>query len=557
MDILINLLKEIAVFFIIIYLLSKTPAFKLILTKDFKFIDYLTLYFFFSIMSIIGTYFGIPVNDAIANNRVIGAAIAGLIGGPTLGFSVGITAGIHRYTLGGFTAVSCGISTTIEGLLAGLVHQFFFRKGKYDRVFDPDVAFITTFIAELLQMIIIILVSRPVDDAVALVKIIALPMMISNSVGAALIINLLKDQRLNYDKIGSIYSKQALKIAQRIIGELSKDLNKKSAEKIAQIISEETKVSAVEITDREKILAFKGIGDDHHKTELPVSFDITKESINENKIIFIDGKNYHYHCPYSDNCKLTSVLIVPLRIKDDVIGTIKLYEQKNKSFFKINETLGKGIAELVANQLLAIRYEYQKNLLTKAELNLLQAKVNPHFLFNAINTILSVSRQDVNKSRDLLIHLSNYFRKNLKRNNDLSTINEELDHVNSYLEIEKTRFQDRLNIFFDVDNNLLNVKIPTFTLQPLVENAVKHGISKLLDNGKIEIKIFRNNGNIQIDVEDNAGAYVENNDKSGLGIKIVDRRIKNLAGDNYGVSIQNEPNIKTVATILIPARGIN
>ena len=556
MDILINLLKEIAVFLVIAYLFSKTPVFKLLLTKEFNFSDILTLYVFFSVMSIIGTYFGIPVDGAIANNRVVGASIAGLIGGPILGFSVGLTAGVHRYFLGGFTAISCGLSTTVEGLLAGLVHQYFYNKKKHERVFDPDVAFFTTLVAEVLQMIIILAISRPINHAVELVKIIALPMIISNSFGSALIISLFRDQRYNYDRIGSIYSKQALRIAKRILTELSKGLDSSSAEKVADVIIEETNVAAVAITDCENILAFVGVGSDHHKAGHPIASDITKEAIRENEIKFIDGSNEQFHCPISDDCKLNSVLVVPMRIKDDVIGTIKLYEQKNKLFFKINETLGKGIAELVSNQLLSARYEYQKNMLTKAELNLIQAKINPHFLFNAINTIIAVSRWNADKARDLLMHLSNYFRKNLKRNENLSSIKEELDHVNSYLEIEKVRFQNHLKIFFDIDKSLLNVKIPTFTFQPIVENAIKHGVSKLMDIGEVKIKVFRNNGNVQIDVEDNGGAYVEKDDKSGLGIQIVDKRIKNLVGNDYGVKINCNSDSKTIATILLPAGGI-
>ena len=556
MDILINLLKEIAVFLVIAYLFSKTPVFKLLLTKDFKFIDYITLYVLFSAMAIIGTYFGIPVDGAIANNRIIGAAIAGLIGGPVLGFSVGFTAGIHRYFIGGFTAVSCGLSTTLEGLLAGLVHQYFFNKHKPERVFDPDVAFLTTLVAEILQMIIIIAVSRPIEEAVTLVKLIALPMIISNSLGTALIMSLFRDQRYNYDKIGSIYSKQALRIAKRILGELGKGLNRNSAEKMANILLEETSVAAVAITDRENILAFVGVGKDHHIPGFPIASDVTKDSIKENKIIFINGTDEYYHCPISENCLLSSVLVVPMRLKDEVIGTIKLYGQKNKSFFKINETLGKGIAEIVANQLLASRYEYQKNLLTKAELNLIQAQINPHFLFNAINTIIAINRRNPDKAIDLLIHLSNFFRKILKRNEDLSTIKEELDHVNSYLEIEKVRLQDQLKIQTNIDSNLFDIKIPTFTLQPLVENAIKHGISKLLENGQIDIRIFRNNGNIKIEIEDNAGAFNEIEDKPDIGIRIVDKRIKNLVGNDYGLTIHCEPDTKTTATILLPSEGI-
>jgi two-component system LytT family sensor kinase len=369
--------------------------------------------------------------------------------------------------------------------------------------------------------------------------------------------SLFRDQRYNYDKIGSAYSKQALRITKKILGVLNKGLNKNSAEKIANIIIEETSVAAVAITDREKIIAFVGVGDDHHKPGNPIASEYTKEAIQDNKIVFIDGTNQSYNCPLSGDCKLSTVLVVPMRVNEEVIGTIKLYELKNKFFLKINETLGEGIAELVANQLIAARYEYQKNMLTKAELNLIQAKINPHFLFNSINTIIAVSRWNADKARDLLMHLSNYFRKNLKRNENLSTIKEELDHVNSYLEIEKVRFQDHLKILFDIDKTLLDVKIPTFTFQPIVENAIKHGVSKLLNNGEVRIKIFKNNGNLQIDIEDNGGLYVEKNDKSGLGIKIVDKRIKNLVGNDYGVNIHCESDTRTVATILLPAGGMN
>ncbi len=556
MQILFDLFKDTAILLGLAYLFSKTPVFRLLLIKDLKIKDSLTLYIFFSIMSMMGTFFGVPVEGAIANNRVIGTVLAGLIGGPTLGFAVGFTAGIHRFFLGGFTAVSCGFSTMVEGLIAGFVHQYYSDHGRYERVFDPYVVFYTTVISEFMQMIIIILISRPLNNAIELVAIIAIPMIVSNSLGATLIMSLFRDQRTNYDKIGSSSSKQALRIAQKILGELSNGLNTESAGKIASIILEETSVAAVAITDREEVLAFIGIGDDHHKAGRSIASDLTRAAIEKNNIIFIDGSNQHFNCPISKDCTLTSVLIAPIRIKDEVIGTIKLYGQKNKLFFKINETLGKGIAELVSNQLLIARYEKQKNLLTASELNLLQAQINPHFLFNALTTIISINRRNPNKAIELLIHLSNFFRKILIRNKDLSTIEEELEHVNSYIEIEKVRMQDHLQINTQIDANLLGLKIPTFTLQPIVENAVKHGIANLLGNGLVEIKIFRNNGYLQINIEDNAGAYDSKDNEWGIGIQIVDKRIKNLVGNEYGVAINSIPDIKTTASILLPSGGI-
>ncbi len=555
-DILINLSKEMAVFLAIAYLLTKTPVFKVIISKSFTKRDYLILYVVFTVMSVIGTYFGIPVHGAIANNRVIGAALAGLIGGPALGFSVGLTAGVHRYFIGGFTGFACGLSTTVEGLFAGVVHVYLTRRGKFERIFDPFVAFYTTFVAEVLQMLIILAIARPLTDAVELIKLIALPMILSNSIGTSLIMSIFKDQKYNYDKIGSAYSKKALKIARKILGFLKENLDYDSAAEIAEIIRKETGVAAVAITDRHKVLAFTGIGSDHHVPGMDIASSITKNAIKKNEIIFLDGIENQYRCNVSSDCKLSSVLVVPVSIRDEVIGAIKLYEQKNKYFNKINIALGEGIAELVSNQLIIARYEQQKNLLTQAELKLIQAQINPHFLFNAINTIIAVSRTNAEKARNLLLDLSNFFRKNLKRKEDVSTIREELEHVNSYLRIEKARFQDKLEIITQVDESLLNYKIPIFTIQPIVENAIKHGISKILDRGRVKINIFRNNGNIQIEIEDNGGAYSRPKQSDGLGINIVNNRIKNLMGKDYGIEIKSEPGIKTIATITLPGGGI-
>ena len=141
----------------------------------------------------------------------------------------------------------------------------------------------------------------------------------------------------------------------------------------------------------------------------------------------------------------------------EVLGTIKLYEPKRKLFSTVNLTLGEGIAKLLSNQILTGRYARQQALLTQAELRLLQAQVNPHFLFNALNTINSVVRRDPDKARQLIQHLSQFFRRNLKQNIETVTLEEELQHVNAYLEIELARFSDRLNVDINVDPGLLGL----------------------------------------------------------------------------------------------------
>jgi two-component system LytT family sensor kinase len=221
----------------------------------------------------------------------------------------------------------------------------------------------------------------------------------------------------------------------------------------------------------------------------------------------------------------------------------------------MNKRLGEGIGALLSGQLLLARYEEQKNLLVMAELKLLQAQVNPHFLFNALNTIGAITRTDPARARELLVHLSHFFRKNLKRSGDLSTLQEELEHVGAYLEIEKARFQDRLVVETDVDPGLLSLRLPTFTLQPLIENAIKHGLSATLDRGTARIRAYREEGAAIIEIDDDAGTWSEPASGEGLGMKIVDRRIKELLGEGYGVTVSCVPNELTRVRVRMPLQG--
>lgn len=148
-----------------------------------------------------GDWFGLHIEDSIANTRAIGAVMGGLLGGPVVGGLVGLTGGLHRYSMGGMTALSCMISTIVEGLLGGLVHSYMIKRGRPDKVFSPLTAGAITFVAEMAQMAIILLIARPFDDALHLVSSIAAPMMVTNTVGAALFMRILLDKRAMFEKI--------------------------------------------------------------------------------------------------------------------------------------------------------------------------------------------------------------------------------------------------------------------------------------------------------------------------------------------------------------------
>ncbi|WP_159655799.1 sensor histidine kinase [Vibrio atypicus] len=558
MDLILSLLQQMCVYLVLAYMLSKTPIFLPLLNISNRISHKVSVYILFSLFCIMGTYFGLQINDAIANTRAIGAVMGGLFGGPVVGFFVGLTGGIHRYTLGGFTDLACTISTTAEGLIGGLLHTYLVRKGKSDQLFNPSVVFAITLVAEIVQMVIILIIAKPFDQAYSLVSAIAAPMIIANSVGAALFMSILQDRKTIFEEYSATFSRRALNIAERSVGILASGFNSQNAEKIARIIYEETNVGAVSITDDEKILAFVGIGDDHHKPETPISSQSTMDAIKKNDIIYLDGKERPYQCSISMDCKLGSALIIPLRTGDKVIGTIKLYEPKRKLFSTINMSMAEGIAQLLSSQILFGDYQQKQTLLSQAEIKLLHAQVNPHFLFNALNTISAVIRRDPTKARELIQHLSQFFRSNLKQDIETVTLEEELAHVNAYLTIEKARFTDRLEVDINIDHALMDLKLPTFTLQPLVENAIKHGISNLLEGGQIRIYSQAIEDGYKVIVQDNAGSYVApKEDHAGLGMQIVDKRLTNQFGRNSALTIDVEPNQLTRMSFIIPIKNKN
>jgi two-component system LytT family sensor kinase len=238
--------------------------------------------------------------------------------------------------------------------------------------------------------------------------------------------------------------------------------------------------------------------------------------------------------------------------ENQVFGTIKLYEPRTKFFSSLNRTLGEGIARLLSNQVLAGKVEAQKRLLAQSEIKLLQAQINPHFLFNALNTLAAVIRRDPEAARQLVQYLSTFFRKSLKRVGNDATLKDEIEHVDAYLHIELARFADRLKVEYAVPDDLLQLRLPAFSLQPIVENAIKYGISQMLEPGRVIISARREEALLCILIEDSAGLYQPLPSGDGLGMNLVDRRIKLRYGDAYGIEVSCEPDCWTRVRIRLP-----
>jgi two-component system LytT family sensor kinase len=189
----------------------------------------------------------------------------------------------------------------------------------------------------------------------------------------------------------------------------------------------------------------------------------------------------------------------------------------------------------------------------KSEIKALQQQINPHFLFNALNTITSFIRINPDKARELIINLSTYMRYNLEVNDNLIDINKELEQVKAYIEIEKARFGDKLSIFYDIDENI-DVKIPSLTIQPLVENAIIHGIRQNGGRGSVFIQIKNEGDKVKVCIENDGitisseiieKVYNKTMPENKIGLYNVHLRLNLIYGQGLNI-YQLNPGTKMV-----------
>jgi sensor histidine kinase YesM len=186
-----------------------------------------------------------------------------------------------------------------------------------------------------------------------------------------------------------------------------------------------------------------------------------------------------------------------------------------------------------------------QELKTKAELDALHAKINPHFLYNALNSIADLSITDGKKARKMTVALADLFRYSINySNHNYTTVKEEVEMTEVYLEIEKIRFEDKLNYSIDLDDDVDHYLIPRFVLQPVVENAVKHGLKATGNRTEIRIEVRNNNNKgLQIIVGDNGPVFPDEL-IPGYGVKSMYDKLDLLFPGNYEIHFSNEPQKK-------------
>jgi len=553
---LIELIYRVGFMIMLALIFSRAGAFRNIFSKEAQTIrDKILMGIFFGALSIVGTYTGIEVQGAIANTRVIGAAVGGLLGGPFVGILAGVIGGGHRFLIdiGGFTSLSCAIATIAEGLIAGLFHKRF--KANKDPVFF---ALAVGIIIEAFQMGFVLLAAKPYSEALALIKIIAVPMIINNAIGIAVFIMIIENIRGISSVEATYRSKQSLLIAGKTLQYFKKGLTTESARKSAEVIYKSGDFDAVAITDKETILVHIGEGADHHLPGRICKTAVTIEALNTG-IMAIAQDREGISCE-DYNCKLSSAIVMPLNDGLEVRGAIKLYKTTN-TIGDHDIELAKGLGNIFSSQLELARLEENEKQTLKAEMRALQAQINPHFLFNAINTIVSLVRTSPESARSLLLHLSDFFRMNMQNSKELISIENEIQRLKAYLKIEKARFGDKLSVAYFLEGNLQD-EIPPLLIQPLVENAVKHGINKSVEGGTVQIHVKEEVSFIKISViDDGVGmsaddlAKIECHEETcGIGLSNVYKRIKTFYGDHAQFQVESQIGHGTRIDIVLPRK---
>jgi len=193
-----------------------------------------------------------------------------------------------------------------------------------------------------------------------------------------------------------------------------------------------------------------------------------------------------------------------------------------------------------------------------AELNALKSQINPHFLFNSLNSISALTISESRKAQEMVVKLSDFLRFSIAEKPDtVRSFSEELDNINKYLEIEKVRFGERLKVVNDIAKKCLDAKIPSLILQPLVENAIKHGVNESIDAVEIRITADCFQGFLKVQIENDFDEeYRKVKTGNGIGLQNIVQRLKLVFGRDDLISVKGE-NGKFLVTITFPQNGVN
>jgi two-component system sensor histidine kinase LytS len=361
------------------------------------------------------------------------------------------------------------------------------------------------------------------------------------------------------DHVRALQSDSMLNIATESLPFLRQGLGEETAGEVCRIALRETEAAAVAITDRDVVLGFAGVGEEHHLVGGPIITRATMEAIDHDASRILHNRE-EIGCP-EPLCRLRAAIVVPLDKRGQAVGTLKFYYTSDRFLNETQLAMAEGLARLLSTQLELSELDRQTELATQMELKALQAQINPHFLFNTINTIAAFIRTDPSEARRLLRQFGAFYRRTLEQAEELVTLERELEFVDAYLELEKARFGDRLEVRRDVDDDAFDLLVPAFIIQPLVENSIAHGMRS---DGQpltvtISAKVHADEACIEV-VDDGDGIpasrlphVLEPGAGSGLGIALrnIRDRLAGYFGPDSELTIESTEGAGTTVGLTI------
>ncbi|WP_214413684.1 sensor histidine kinase [Sphaerisporangium fuscum] len=263
----------------------------------------------------------------------------------------------------------------------------------------------------------------------------------------------------------------------------------------------------------------------------------------------------------ADDCAIRSAVMVPLTVDGRVIGALAAYDEHvSAAVVRATAEVGKW----ASGQLELAELDATRRRALSAETRALRAQISPHFVCNSLATIASFTRTDPDRARELLLDFADFARHALRRAGDFTTLSDELTCVDRYLLLERARFGEKLRFVVDVVPEVLPVPVPFLCLQPIVENAITHGIRRGGGAGEVNVVVRDVGDEVHITVEDDGtGMDPErvremldgeppSGDMGGIGLANVDVRLRQIYGEEYGLVIDTAPGEGTTVRMRVP-----
>ncbi|MGX7350912.1 sensor protein lytS [Enterococcus canis] len=578
-DLFILMMERVGLIILLAFLLVNVPYFKKVLLSRNKWSSKVQLMLIFGVFAIISNFTGIEItenqivpsniltnlaaNASIANTRTLVIGVAGLVGGPVVGGGVGLIAGLHRFIQGGGASLFYVPSSLLVGLLSGWLG----RRLTQQQTFPAAVpAVLVGALMETIQMSFVLFFSGSLAEGVSLLRLIALPMILLNSIGTFIFMSILTTTLNQEEQAKAVQTHDVLALAAQTLPYFREGLKEGPSQKVAAIIQHYTKVSAISITDTHRILAHVGAGSDHHIPEIEVITELSKRVLRTGEMTIAHSKS-EIGCSHPD-CPLAAAIVIPLFAHQRIVGTLKMYFTQQSQLTHVEEQLAEGLGTIFSSQIALGEAEQQSQLLKDAEIKSLQAQVNPHFFFNAINTISALMRKNSEQARKLLLQLSTYFRGNLQGARQTQIpLSQELQQVAAYLSLEQARFPDRYQVNFEVAPTAVEVPVPPYAVQILVENTIKHAFGSRKEDNQVDVVITKDAEQLKITVTDNGQGIaperlvllgkqaVSSERGTGTALENLEKRLRNLYGSQAVLKAENRSDGGARFTLSFPVRS--